>query len=264
MDLSNASALVLCVRPPYRHDGGYERHRRIRHSDEMWNEFPDLVAGVAYAQVLDWDRPIQHRIDHYTAIAAGRLATGSESELPEIQAWRRAFSAMGLKPTQHRCAAESLLRRFRKDGALPRIHPVIDLCNAMSLAFAIPVAVFDVAQITGSLTVRQASGEETYRTFSGMIEHPSPGEVVFVDEAGHAHARRWTNRQSARSAVQDRTTAVLIVAEAMHPTASADVPRLIGAIGAELAATWSTSPSTAVLSRSAPEFELVESVTGTR
>ncbi len=60
-------------------------------------------------------------------MAAERLAGRTESELEEIQAWRRAFARMGLKPTQYRCAAESLLRRFRKEGALPRIHPVVDL-----------------------------------------------------------------------------------------------------------------------------------------
>src|SRR5207237_5536508 len=51
-------------------------------------------------------------------------AAGTESELPEIQAWRRTFSALGLKPTQYRCASESLLRRFRKEGSLPAIHPL--------------------------------------------------------------------------------------------------------------------------------------------
>ena len=34
-------------------------------------------------------------------------------------------------------ASESLLRRFRKEGELPRIHPRIDLCNAASLTFAV-------------------------------------------------------------------------------------------------------------------------------
>ena len=56
---------------------------------------------------------------------------------------------MGLKPTQYRCAAESLLRRFRKEGSLPRLHPLVDLCNAVSLAFAVPVAVLDAGRIAG-------------------------------------------------------------------------------------------------------------------
>lgn len=127
---------------------------------------------------------------------APAVAVAAESELPEIQAWRRAFAQLGLKPTQYRCASESLLRRFRKEGRLPALHPLVDLCNAVSLAFAVPVAVLDVAQITGPLKVRYATGTETYLTFASETEHPAEGEVIFADQAGHAHARRWTNRQS--------------------------------------------------------------------
>src|SRR5690606_9920764 len=138
----------------------------------------------------------------YSDRARARLAGGSEAELPEIQAWRRTFAAMGLKPTQYRCASESLLRRVRQEGSLPRIHPLVDVCNAISMAFAIPVAIFDTARVTDHLVVRRATGTETYVTFSGETEHPEPGEVIFVDGAGQTHARRWSNRQSGLSAVR--------------------------------------------------------------
>ncbi len=121
----------------------------FRHSEEIWRNYPELVPGVLHAHGIHRDVTIESRADRFNTIAKSRLATASESELPEIQAWRRTFSRMGLKPTQYRCASESLLRRFRKEGALPQIHPLIDLCNAISLAFAIPVAVLDAARITG-------------------------------------------------------------------------------------------------------------------
>jgi hypothetical protein len=35
-----------------------------------------------------------------------------------------------------------------------------------------------------------------YVAFSGELEIPEPGEVIFVDGAGRAHARRWMNRQN--------------------------------------------------------------------
>ena len=195
-----------------------------------------------------------HRADRFTAIAKSRLAESAEGELPEIQAWRRAFSRMGLKPTQYRCAAESLLRRFRKEGALPALHPLVDLCNAVSLAFAIPVAVFDVSGIDGFLEVRYAAGDEDYLTFSGEVEHPGVHEVIFADRAGQAHARRWSNRQSGKSAVRDSTTAALIVAEAMHDSASSDVPALTAALAEELDAVWSAAPAPVVLTPAASRF----------
>ena len=226
----------------------------FQHSGEIWRDFPELVPGVVFADAITCDVAAGDRVDRFTAIARSRLAGATEGELPEIQAWRRAFTRMGLKPTQYRCASEALLRRLRKEGTLPRLHPLVDVCNAVSLAFAIPVAVFDVSRITGRLEVRYAAGDEDYLTFSGQAEHPSPREVIFADQARQVHARRWTNRQSGLSAVHASTVTALIVAEAMHDSASSDVPGLIAAIAGELNALWSITPVATVLSQSAPRF----------
>ena len=229
----------------------------FRHSNEMWSEFPELVPGVLFVEGITADVAVTDRVNRYYATAAERLTQGSESEMPEIQAWRRSFSKMGLKPTQYRCASEALLRRFRQEGSLPRLHPLVDLCNAISIAFAIPVAVFDLSKILGDLEVRHANGSESYLTFSGEVEHPEPREVIFADAAGQAHARRWTNRQSGLSAVREDTRSVLIVAEAMHDSAASDVPRLIDTIAAELIAIWSLEAKRGVLSHSSPRFDLL-------
>jgi DNA/RNA-binding domain of Phe-tRNA-synthetase-like protein len=138
---------------------------------------------------------------------------------------------------------------------LPRIHPLIDLCNAVSLAYAVPVAVFDVAKVSGGLEVRHAAGTESYLTFAGDTENPEPREVVFADTAGRAHARRWTNRQSGYSAVRDTTTDALVVAEALHDSARVDVAELVDLLTDELGGTWSVAPKSAVLSSVAPRFE---------
>jgi DNA/RNA-binding domain of Phe-tRNA-synthetase-like protein len=227
----------------------------FQHSSEIWSDFPELVPGLVFGDGFTGDVSVAAQVAKYAAIAEGRLGAGSEGALPEIQAWRRTFSKMGLKPTQYRCASEALLRRFRKDGSLPQIHPLIDFCNAISLAFAIPVAVFDVSQIAQYVEVRYATGDETFMTFSGEVEHPDAREVVFADGAGRAHARRWTNRQSGQSAVRETTTAALIVAEAMHPSAPADVERLLTALADELTVLWSTPTNPTILGPSTPRFE---------
>jgi DNA/RNA-binding domain of Phe-tRNA-synthetase-like protein len=228
---------------------------QFQHSAGIWRDFPALVPAVLYAEGITAAAPgASSRADGYADVAKERLAESAESELPEIQAWRRAFTRMGLKPTQYRCASEALLRRFRKEGSLPPLHPLVDLCNAVSLAFAIPVAVLDASMITGGIEVRYATGAEEYLTFAGETEHPAPGEVIFADEAGRAHARRWTNRQSGLSAVKDSTTAALIVAEALHDEAAPDITRLTAALAADIEALWSLTPSAAILTASSPRF----------
>jgi len=226
--------------------------RYFQHDAALWRDFPGLVPGVLYAGGITADAA--PGTDHLTTVAKARLAEGPESEFPEIQAWRRAFARMGLKPTQYRCAAESLLRRFRTQGSLPRLHPLVDLGNAVSLAFAVPVAVFDADRVAWPLEVRYASGHEDYLTFGGEVEHPAPGEVIFADQAGQAHARRWTNRQSGRSAVSPATSTVLIVAEAQHEGAATTIPELIETLAAGIAKTWTATPQTAVLTSADPRF----------
>jgi DNA/RNA-binding domain of Phe-tRNA-synthetase-like protein len=157
----------------------------FEHSTEIWQAFPVLVPGLLAAEGITPHVSVDHAVARYEAVAAERLESVSEGEFPEVRAWRRAFSRMGLKPTQYRSASEALLRRYRKEGSLPQIHPLVDVCNAISLAFATPIAVFDLSKVVARLEVRYATGEESYLTFSGgETERPVVGEVIFRGRLG--------------------------------------------------------------------------------
>ncbi|MFE8956592.1 MULTISPECIES: B3/4 domain-containing protein [Streptomyces] len=229
----------------------------FRHTEEVRSAHPGLAAGALHATGVDSTADVGARVGEYTARALARLTDGPESGFPEVLAWRRTFTRLGLRPTQYRCASESLLRRLRREGALPRIHPVVDLCNAVSVAYAVPVAALDADRITGPLLeVRSAHGDEEYTTFDGRTEHPAPGEVTYADSAGRAHARRWTNRQSGHSAVRDGTRRILVVAEAMHEGGADTVARVLETLAEELTAHWPVTPVTGLLTGEAPEFTL--------
>jgi len=196
------------------------------HSDAIWNVHPNLVALAVVAENVREMKSDPERQRNLTTAIEKRLASGAESEMPEIAAWREAFSKMGLKPTQYRCASEALLRRYRKEGSMPSFHPLVDYLNYVSMAYGIPIAAYDSEKISDGITVRPADGSETYVTFQDEIEHPAPDETIFADRDGNAHSRRWTHRQSARSVVTPNTDRVLIVAEALHPNARRDLQSL--------------------------------------
>jgi DNA/RNA-binding domain of Phe-tRNA-synthetase-like protein len=212
------------------------------------------VPGILVVEDVRADVAVAPRLETLFARARERLSGATESDLPEVQAWRRAFSQMGFKPTQYRSAAEALLRRFRKEDTLPTLHPLVDLCNAMSLAFAMPVAVIDLDNVAGWLQVRHADGDERYQAFSGETEQPEAGEVIYADGARQAHARRWTFRQSRPSTVSAGTSRALIVSEGLHETASADVPALLDTLEAELRAVGLTPERRAILTASRPRW----------
>ena len=225
------------------------------HAPAIWQAFPELAAGVAHLSGVHTRVSANAALAPHLERASSHLRSGSESDLAPIQAWRRAFARMGLKPTQYRCASEALLRRLRKDGSLPRLHPLVDLCNAVSAACAIPIAVFDLANVAGALEVRRADGDEDCLSFGGEHERPEPGEVVFADAQRRVHARRWCNRQSAWSAIRPETAEVLIVAEAMHDTAACDVRELLDALVADFAELWGTRAQHTMLTSGSPLFD---------
>lgn len=227
----------------------------FHHSPQVWAHHPSLVAGVLYAEGVAGTPRAELPLADLVTTARRRLAGTTEAGLAEIQAWRRAFTRMGLAPTKYRCASESLLRRLRTTGELPRVHPLVDLGNAVSAAYAVPVGILDADRCGGGIEVRHARGDERYLTFGGVEEHPEPGEVIFADPHGRAHARRWTNRQSGWSAVRDDTCAVLAVVEAMHDGAGRDVPAVLDALAAGLRHGWDATVRTSLLTPGQPRFE---------
>ena len=100
------------------------------HADAVWDGHGGLRAAVlavdgVRCMTTDPERQagLLARIE---ARLAGRAGGRDGGRLPP---GARPFSRMGLKPTQYRCAAEALLRRFRKERSMPRFHPLVDWLN---------------------------------------------------------------------------------------------------------------------------------------
>ena len=98
---------------------------------------------------------------------------------------------------------------------------------------------------------------EVHLAWSGELETVPEDEVVFADAADHAHARRWTFRQSRKSTLQSGSTRALVVAEGLHPSADTDVRKLLDALEEELGhmlCKLSTEGGTGARSSGGPPF----------
>lgn len=206
----------------------------FQYDAEIVDRFPSIVGGVLVADGVrngpSTSDLVEAFEDEQRAVLA-RLGDMPLSEVPNLAAWRRAFRSFGVDPTAYRSAAEALLRRLTKQGSIPSINTLVDIGNLVSIRYGLPVAVFDRRSITDGLTVRLATGDESFTDLgSGSTERPEPGEVVFVDGAGHVAARRWCWRQSAESASSGSTTDILVTVEGHHADARRDVEAAIADI----------------------------------
>ena len=189
--------------------------------------YPTVVGGVILVHGLTNTPTPERLLIAYQAeqrATLQRIGDTPLSKLPSLSAWRGAFRAFGVDPTQYRSAAEALLRRLTKKGDIPSINTLVDIGNLVSIRYALPVAVIDTRTIQGPITVHFANGSERYTNLGqAEVEPPVPGEVIFSDEAGMVIARRWCWRQSEQSAAQSDTTDVIITVEAHHTGAQQDI-----------------------------------------
>jgi len=168
--------------------------KTLPHSVEIdpriWELRPDFVVRVVRARGLS-NGPSD---DSSTSLLCQAQRTARETlngaepaALPHVAAWRDAYRAFGAKAQRTPCSAEALLKRALGGEGLPAINRLVDLYNAVSVEFALPVGGEDLARTEGASRLTIATGAEPFDTFrSGepVVEHASAGEVVWVDDAG--------------------------------------------------------------------------------
>ncbi|TKJ74511.1 hypothetical protein PspCFBP13508_00070 [Pseudomonas sp. CFBP13508] len=134
-----------------------------------------------------------------------------------LQAWADVFRQFGAKPQRTPCSAEALRKRVLRDGNLPSIDPVVDLYNAISLDYAIPVGGENAEAYVGSPRLVVADGSEPFDTMKeGLPAHefPDAGEVVWRDDQG-VTCRRWNWRQGVRTRLDAQAQHMWFILESL-------------------------------------------------
>jgi DNA/RNA-binding domain of Phe-tRNA-synthetase-like protein len=204
---------------------------RFQYHPELFEEFPEARAGVILGRGLINGPSSGALKELFMAEQTKVLAEIGEtplSELESLAAWRKAFRRFGVNPTRYRSAVEALLRRLTKKGDIPSINTLVDIGNLVSIRYKLPVAIFDVGQLDGSITVQIAAGDEPFTPLGvDKAEVPDNGEVIFLDSSGVVVARRWCWRQSDESAARPQTKNVIIATEGFHPGVEEDLRAMV-------------------------------------
>ncbi|AUU82789.1 B3/4 domain-containing protein [Leclercia adecarboxylata] len=134
-----------------------------------------------------------------------------------LAAWDEVFKAFGAKPKRTPCSASALRKRVLKEGTLPPLDPVVDIYNAVSIRYAIPVGGENLAAYTGAPRLTLADGSEPFDTVKegqpGM-EYPEVGEVIWRDDVG-VTCRRWNWRQGVRTRLDSQAQTMWFILESL-------------------------------------------------
>ncbi|MFZ4218036.1 B3/4 domain-containing protein [Enterobacter ludwigii] len=158
-------------------------------------------------------------------VASAALAQACQQVLSDDVAWAEAhlsawddvFRAFGAKPKRTPCSALALRKRVLKEGALPPLDPVVNIYNAISIRYAIPVGGENLAAYAGAPRLTLAEGNEPFDTLKEgqpVIEYPDAGEVIWRDDIG-VTCRRWNWRQGVRTRLDSQAQHMWFILESL-------------------------------------------------
>jgi DNA/RNA-binding domain of Phe-tRNA-synthetase-like protein len=160
--------------------------------------------------------------------------------LPSIQRWRKAYRRVGLNPTRTRPAAEALIRRARCGQVRSFGDACVDIGAIVCLLHVVPVGMHTVDGVCSELVLTRAAGREVFQTFRGELEHPVPGELVWLS-GETVLTRHWVHQQGAVGSVSESSTTFTVnldfLADDPLETVQGAMVEWLDAAGVEVTAT---------------------------
>jgi DNA/RNA-binding domain of Phe-tRNA-synthetase-like protein len=200
-------------------------------ADEVFERFPGYNRGVVLAfDVKNGPSPPELVAMLRDAEASVRERINKEeiTQLPFFVSWREAYRSFGAKPTKYRASFEAMARRALNNNELPSINTLVDIGNVLSLKHLVPMGGHAIDVVKGDLALRPATGEEEFIPFgSDKMEHPKPGEIVFLED-NTVLTRRWSWRQANHTLTLPETTAIEFNIDGLPPVTEADMEIICG------------------------------------
>lgn len=228
-------------------------------ADDIFRRFPGYLRGVVVAHgVHNGPSPeaLMQRLRAAEASVRERLHIESITDEPRLKSWREAYRSLGSKPSEFRPSIEALARRVLHGNPLPAINALVDIGTVVSLEHLVPVGGHAIDVLTGDIELRYATGQEEFVAFgSDELEHPQPGEIVFV-EGGRVLTRRWTWRQAQHTSIQPGTQAVEVNVDGLPPVGASEVEQACNEIAALIGEYCGSAGRVEVLSGEHPRMRL--------
>lgn len=176
--------------------------------DRVFEVLVEVCFGVVVARNLD-NRPtrplIKEMLDRSITGAREKFKGCILKEHPDLLCYREAFQKLGINPSKFPSSVEALTARVVKGGSLPDINGAVNLVNAISLKYTLPMGAHDLDSVHGEMMVRFSRPGDRFTPFGhNTPETVDEGELVYAD-GREVRTRRWIWRQSDRGKVTENT-----------------------------------------------------------
>ena len=187
---------------------------KFKVQDNFFEKIPNAVFGVVVVKNFDNTKNYDFINELFTKNLENSKEKFKDVKIKDedwIHSYRDAFTKLGINPNKFMCSIEALMTRISKGKDIPSINPIVDLGNALSLKYELPLGVHDIDNfIDGNIEIRESTKDDVFVPFgSTEIEHLEEGEIIYASNK-EVKTRRWTWRQGENSKITEKSTNLFI------------------------------------------------------
>lgn len=234
--------------------------------ESFWKLFPEAAIGVIVARGMkpadevpaEDAAAIATLLREANAQADRHLTSNTISQNEVVRVWRDAYQQFKTKKGA-RCSIENLLKRVLKGNPVGSITPAVDIYNAVSLKYALPVGGEDIDTFEGDLRLGITEGGDAFRALGEDEDDPTlPDELCYRDDAG-AVCRCWNWRDGQRTALTDDSESAFLIIECVDPSRIDDLRAALDEFSQLIERYLGASiEARAIVDRSNPEVVIVD------
>ncbi len=179
-------------------------------------EVEKIGVKVVTAHIWDVDNTVDPaKIDGVIDAEIEKLKstlTGSLKEDSILQGFRELHSKIGRSNREYIASPEKLLSLLIERNIFPRINPIVDLYNLISVKTRLALGAHDVRNINGTISLRMTSGNELFIPLGTEQPQPIfPNEYGYCDEEQKVLCRMEVLQCEQTKTVRDTTELFLII-----------------------------------------------------
>ena len=180
---------------------------------ELFDRLPDLTIGMVGATGIDNTRPskeIEDLLDQTIEEMKRSFPGDKAQEHPRIKPWRGAFTRLSISGSKFPSSIESMTKRILRGDPFPKINPLVNLYNSISLRHLVPMGGHDLDTLNGNIYLGFAEGWEPFTPMGGGETTLVPkGELVYRDDR-EVLTRNWVWRQCEKDKATEKTRNIFI------------------------------------------------------
>lgn len=227
---------------------------------DIFTELPNMYVGVVVAHGIDNQRhypEIDRMLEKYEEIAQEKFRDVNVKTHPEIIPYREAFRKIGINSNKYPCSVEAMFKRLSKGKQLPHINPLVDLNNAISLKYTIPMGTHNLDNAHEDIMMRLAKPTDQFVPLGKDetdAETPDSDEVVYA-VGNEVRTRRWTWRQSDNGKITANTSSVFFPIDGFTDVNKEQVDQAADELAKQLQQLFHVDVQQGIVDQDHPSFE---------